>query len=238
MDGWMDGLKACSSYAVAHPLILCLCPYFIISPPLSSFKESLCLLRWQHALEKEVPKDCVCRDSDDNGGETGGHRHSNGGNRTDDGGGNRKHRSRSGGRRRGRASSSAGSIGRASSKRDRGLRQERRRGRRLLLEARERHHVPPHDASLLPQTTLAKISALTASDAVLYVNALSLLLRRLRLLEGKAGVRVLCARRLRELREEVAYLPGAVAAVAEITSDISQAANLRHASHFSSLRSS
>ena len=236
----MDGLKACSSYAaVAHPLILCLCPYFNTSPPLSSFKESLCLLRWQHALEKEVPKDCVCRDSDDNGGETGGgHRHSNGGNRTDDGGGNRKHRSRSGGRRRGRASSSAGSIGRASSKRDRGLRQERRRGRRLLLEARERHHVPPHDASLLPQTTLAKISALTASDAVLYVNALSLLLRRLRLLEGKAGVRVLCARRLRELREEVAYLPGAVAAVAEITSDISQAANLRHASHLSSLRSS
>ena len=229
-------MKACSSYAVAHPLILCLCPYFIISPPLSSFKESLCLLRWQHALEKEVPKDCVCRDSDDNdnGGETGGHRHSNGGNRTDDGGGNRKHRSRSGGRRRGRASSSAGSIGRASSKRDRGLRQERRRGRRLLLEARERHHVPPHDASLLPQTTLAKISALTASDAVLYVNALSLLLRRLRLLEGKAGVRVLCARRLRELREEVAYLPGAVAAVAEITSARLRTFDTRHAPHFSS----
>jgi hypothetical protein len=80
-------------------------------------------------------------------------------------------------------------------------------------ESHESHNVPMHDVNMLPVSTKELVDRLTERDAVLYTQALLILMFRIRKMEHDAGVTVLCEKRLHMLRKELAYLPAALEAI-------------------------
>jgi len=77
------------------------------------------------------------------------------------------------------------------------------------------HGLPAHSVAALPPPLLPLVDALTRDDARLFVAGLARLLRELAAVERAVRGRLVCDAKLHALRAELAYLPGAAAALDE-----------------------
>ena len=77
------------------------------------------------------------------------------------------------------------------------------------------HGLPAHSVAALPPPLLPLVDALTRDDARLFVAGLARLLRELAAVERAVRGRLVCDAKLRALRAELSYLPGAAAALDE-----------------------